>query len=37
MHAKMKYSQMWLAIKDPKVWLLALMFATHASALNGFG
>ncbi|KAH8887990.1 MFS general substrate transporter, partial [Thozetella sp. PMI_491] len=36
MHAKMNYSQMWLAIKDPKAWLMALLFATHASALNGF-
>jgi MFS family permease len=36
MHADMKYSQTWLAVKDPKVWLMALLFATHASALNGF-
>ncbi|CAI4214547.1 unnamed protein product [Parascedosporium putredinis] len=37
LHSKMRPFQMWLAIKDPKVWMMALGVATHATALAGFG
>ncbi|SPO07047.1 uncharacterized protein DNG_09741 [Cephalotrichum gorgonifer] len=36
-HSRFQLFQMWIAAKDPKVWMMAIGIATHATALAGFG